>query len=232
MPSEKRQRQDEGRLQRLEAQRAEDAKGQRKRQARNIGIILGDHPRGRGRVRDLLGRRRRRRRGREHRQPPRPTSEADSTTTRRAAPRPWCSPAPAHRSRERRPARPPTARPSAPGLRAGPADLHRRGARPTPPRSRPRRATSSLELDAAEAPITVNNFVVLVPLPLLRRRALPPDRPRLRDPGRRPRRSDPATATRVQDRRRAAGRPGHGLLPGTVAMANSGPNTTAASSSS
>jgi peptidyl-prolyl cis-trans isomerase B (cyclophilin B) len=41
MPSEKRQRQDEGRLQRLEAQRAEARKGQRKRQARNIGIILG-----------------------------------------------------------------------------------------------------------------------------------------------------------------------------------------------
>ncbi len=41
MPSDKRQRQDEGRLQRLEAQRADARKGQRKRQVRNLGILLG-----------------------------------------------------------------------------------------------------------------------------------------------------------------------------------------------
>lgn len=40
MPSEKRQRQDAGRLQRLEAQRADARKGQRKRQARTVGLIL------------------------------------------------------------------------------------------------------------------------------------------------------------------------------------------------
>jgi cyclophilin family peptidyl-prolyl cis-trans isomerase len=41
MPSEKRQRQDEGRLARLEAQRAVDQKVQRKRQARTLGLIVG-----------------------------------------------------------------------------------------------------------------------------------------------------------------------------------------------
>jgi cyclophilin family peptidyl-prolyl cis-trans isomerase len=41
MPSEKRQRQDEGRLQRLEAQRAATQKVQRKRQARTLGLIIG-----------------------------------------------------------------------------------------------------------------------------------------------------------------------------------------------
>jgi cyclophilin family peptidyl-prolyl cis-trans isomerase len=41
MPSEKRQRQDEGRLLRLEAQRAVTQKSQRKRQARTLGLIIG-----------------------------------------------------------------------------------------------------------------------------------------------------------------------------------------------
>jgi peptidyl-prolyl cis-trans isomerase B (cyclophilin B) len=41
MPSDKRQRQDEGRLVRLEAQRTATQKVQRKRQARTIGLIVG-----------------------------------------------------------------------------------------------------------------------------------------------------------------------------------------------
>ncbi len=41
MPSEKRQRQDEGRLLRLEAQRASTQRVQRKRQLRNLGFLLG-----------------------------------------------------------------------------------------------------------------------------------------------------------------------------------------------
>ena len=41
MPSEKRQRQDEGRLLRLEAQRAETQKVQRKRQFRTLALIIG-----------------------------------------------------------------------------------------------------------------------------------------------------------------------------------------------
>jgi cyclophilin family peptidyl-prolyl cis-trans isomerase len=41
MPSEKRQRQDEGRLLRLEEQRAATQKVQRKRQARTLGLIIG-----------------------------------------------------------------------------------------------------------------------------------------------------------------------------------------------
>ena len=41
MPSDKRQRQDEGRLLRLEAQRVVDQKDQRKRQVRTLGMILG-----------------------------------------------------------------------------------------------------------------------------------------------------------------------------------------------
>jgi cyclophilin family peptidyl-prolyl cis-trans isomerase len=41
MPSEKRQRQDEGRLMRLEAQRAATQKVQRKRQFRNLALIIG-----------------------------------------------------------------------------------------------------------------------------------------------------------------------------------------------
>jgi cyclophilin family peptidyl-prolyl cis-trans isomerase len=41
MPSEKRQRQDEGRLLRLEEQRAVTQKVQRKRQARTLGLIIG-----------------------------------------------------------------------------------------------------------------------------------------------------------------------------------------------
>jgi cyclophilin family peptidyl-prolyl cis-trans isomerase len=41
MPSEKRQRQDEGRLARLEAQRTAERQGQRKRQARTLGLIIG-----------------------------------------------------------------------------------------------------------------------------------------------------------------------------------------------
>jgi cyclophilin family peptidyl-prolyl cis-trans isomerase len=41
MPSEKRQRQDEGRLLRLEAQRTATQKVQRRRQARTLGLIIG-----------------------------------------------------------------------------------------------------------------------------------------------------------------------------------------------
>jgi cyclophilin family peptidyl-prolyl cis-trans isomerase len=41
MPSEKRQRQDEGRLMRLEQQRSVAQKDQRKRQARTLGLIIG-----------------------------------------------------------------------------------------------------------------------------------------------------------------------------------------------
>src|SRR5262245_41949350 len=41
MPSEKRQRQDEGRLMRLEAQRSVTQKVQRKRQVRTLGLIVG-----------------------------------------------------------------------------------------------------------------------------------------------------------------------------------------------
>jgi cyclophilin family peptidyl-prolyl cis-trans isomerase len=41
MPSEKRQRQDEGRLMRLEAQRSMNQKVQRRRQARTLGLIIG-----------------------------------------------------------------------------------------------------------------------------------------------------------------------------------------------
>jgi cyclophilin family peptidyl-prolyl cis-trans isomerase len=41
MPSDKRQRQDEGRIARLEAQRIEQRKSQRKHQARNLAILLG-----------------------------------------------------------------------------------------------------------------------------------------------------------------------------------------------
>lgn len=41
MPSEKRQRQDEGRIARLEAQRVEQRRAQRKHQGRNLAILLG-----------------------------------------------------------------------------------------------------------------------------------------------------------------------------------------------
>lgn len=41
MPSEKRQRQDEGRIARLEAQRIQQRKSQRKHQGRNLAILLG-----------------------------------------------------------------------------------------------------------------------------------------------------------------------------------------------
>lgn len=41
MPSEKRQRQDEGRLLRLEAERAATTRSQRSRQLRNVGILVG-----------------------------------------------------------------------------------------------------------------------------------------------------------------------------------------------
>jgi cyclophilin family peptidyl-prolyl cis-trans isomerase len=41
MPSDKRQRQDEGRIARLEAQRIEQRKSQRKHQVRNLAILLG-----------------------------------------------------------------------------------------------------------------------------------------------------------------------------------------------
>src|SRR5688572_5413942 len=41
MPSEKRLRQDEGRLLRLEEQRVASQRGQRKRTLRNLGVLLG-----------------------------------------------------------------------------------------------------------------------------------------------------------------------------------------------
>ncbi|MGQ0433282.1 MAG: peptidylprolyl isomerase [Microthrixaceae bacterium] len=41
MPSEKRQRQDEGRLSRLEEQQLVERRAQRRRQARNLGLLLG-----------------------------------------------------------------------------------------------------------------------------------------------------------------------------------------------
>ena len=96
-------------------------------------------------------------------------------------------------------------------LRAGAADVHRPGQdlhrHPRDHRGRhrhrARRRRRARDRQQLRGP---------VPLPLLRRRALPPDRARLREPGRRPGR----TRTRhrragLHDPRRAARRPGHRL---------------------
>ena len=79
MPSEKRQRQDEGRLLRLEEQRAATQKVQRKRQLRTLGLIIGAVIVVARWHRHLQRRRRRRRRAPATRRPP-PTPRRDAAT--------------------------------------------------------------------------------------------------------------------------------------------------------
>ena len=79
-----------------------------------------------------------------------------------------------------------------------------------------------LELFEGEAPTTVENFRKLAGEGFLRRRHLPPDHPRLHDPGRRP------GPERVRAARAAVTADefnDHPVVRGALAMANAGPNT-------
>ena len=177
MPSEKRQRQDEGRLMRLEAQRTATQKVQRKRQARTIGLIVGAVIVVAGRHRHLQ-RRRRRRRPAPPTRAPRHHRHHEPGTETVVLPGAGAS----HHRGDAVPARRRLRR-AHHELRAGPADVHRPGQdlhrHPRDHRGRHRhrarrrqRAGDREQLRGA------------VPLPLLRRRAVPSDRPGLREPGR------------------------------------------------
>ena len=178
MPSEKRQRQDEGRLMRLEAQRTATQKVQRKRQARTLGLIIG-------------ARRASWPAASRSSAPTTPTTASttdtsdttDTTSGSETVVLPGAGASitgetpcpPADGSAERT-----TSFEQAPPMCIDPAKTYTATLETT-------EGDIVIELDAANAPETVNNFVVLVPLPLLRQRAVPPHRPGLREPGRRPR---------------------------------------------
>ena len=156
---------------RLEEQRTATQKVQRKRQARTLGLIIGGG-RGRGRRHRHLQRRRRRRRR---------TRPTDRHHRHHQPTAPSCCPATGAPSPARRRARPPTASAErTTTFEQAPPMLHRPRRRPTPPPSRPPRATSSSSSTPTSAPEDREQLRGAVPLPLLRRRAVPPDHPRLR----------------------------------------------------
>ena len=102
-----------------------------------------------------------------------------------------------------------------PTVHRGGQDLHGR-------RSRPTMGTCTIALDAEKAPKTVNNFVVLARYHYYDGIAVPPGHPGLRRPGRRPAgtgRGGPGYE--FEDELPSAGE----YKVGSLAMANSGPNT-------
>ena len=211
MPSEKRQRQDEGRLLRLEEQRVATQKVQRKRQFRTLAIILGGGP-GRGGLRHLQRRRRRRGHGRRR-------HHDDHRGSRRRAGVEVVLPGAGASITGETPCPPPTAPPSARRASSRRRPCASTRPRPTRPRSSTTKGDIVIELDTANAPDHREQLRGPRPLPLLRRRAVPPDRPGLRrtrcgdpvgpsrapaDPGTRSRTSRPPTRPPPTRRARVA----------------------------
>ena len=86
------------------------------------------------------------------------------------------------------------------------------------------RGNFDIELFAAQAPITVNNFVFLAQGWLLRRRHLPPRHPELHDSGRRPDRHRPRRP-RLSVRDDEPSALNSSTKTGVLSMANAGANT-------